>query len=164
MSTKTEVPHDEPLLRMTRVYAAPRAKVWEAMTQPKHVARWWGGPGFENPVCEMDLRPGGRWHQVMRFPDGRELTLDFVFVEIAPPGKLVWQHVDHGARKGPPPTCRFISTLEDLGGTTRSILVAHFNSLADREAALGMGFTTPIEASNERLVAYLEDSERFAAA
>jgi uncharacterized protein YndB with AHSA1/START domain len=156
MSTQTEVPAAKPLIVMTRTYAAPRAKVWQAMTQAQHVARWWGGPGFENPVCEIDLRPGGRWHHVMRFPDGHELTLDFVFVDVQPEARLVWQHSDHGKRKGPPPTCRFTSTLEDLGGKTRSVLVAQFNSLAERDAAIEMGFTSPIAASNERLVAYLE--------
>jgi uncharacterized protein YndB with AHSA1/START domain len=34
-----------------------------------NVSKWWGGPGFTNPVCEMDVRPGGLWRQVMRFPE-----------------------------------------------------------------------------------------------
>jgi uncharacterized protein YndB with AHSA1/START domain len=141
---------------MRRTYDAPRAKVWEAMTEPRHVSRWWGGPGFSNPVCEMDLRPGGRWHHVMRFPDGHELVMDFVFIEVEPPSRLVWQNVDHGKRKGPPPTCRITSTLEEAGGRTHTIMVAEFSSLADREYAVEMGFTGPISASNDRLVEYLK--------
>jgi uncharacterized protein YndB with AHSA1/START domain len=155
MSIETEVPPNEPLIIMTRFYDAPRTRVWTAMTEPRHVSRWWGGPGFENPVCEMDVRAGGTWHHVMRFPDGRELVLDFVFLEVQPPSRLVWQHQDHGKRMGPPPTCMFTSTLEEVGAKTRSTLVARFNSLADRDAAVGMGFTAPIAASHERLVAYL---------
>jgi uncharacterized protein YndB with AHSA1/START domain len=141
---------------MRRTYDAPRAKVWEAMTQPRHVSRWWGGPGFSNPVCEMDLRPGGRWHHVMRFPDGHELVMAFVFLEIEPPAKLVWQNADHGKRKGPPPTCLMTSTLEEVGGKTNTLLVVEFNSLADRDYAIGMGFTGPITASNDRLTEYLK--------
>lgn len=156
MSTQTEIPPSEPVIIMSRIYDAPRAKVWEAMTKPEHVRKWWGGPGFSNPVCEMDLRPGGRWHHVMRFPDGHELVLDFVFLEINAPSRLVWQHVDHGKRKGPPPTCRTTSTLDDLGQQTRATMEARFNSLADRDFAVGMGFTGPIAASNERLVQYLK--------
>lgn len=156
MSTQTEIPKNDPLIIMRRTYDAPRAKVWEAMTEPRHVSRWWGGPGFSNPVCEMDLRPGGRWHHVMRFPDGHELVMDFVFIEVEPPSRLVWQNVDHGKRRGPPPTCKITSTLEEAGGKTHTIMVAEFSSLADREYAVEMGFTGPIAASNDRLVEYLK--------
>jgi uncharacterized protein YndB with AHSA1/START domain len=156
MSTQTEIPKNDPLIIMRRTYDAPRAKVWEAMTEPRHVSRWWGGPGFSNPVCEMDVRPGGRWHHIMRFPDGHELVMDFVFIEVEPPSRLVWQNVDHGKRQGPPPTCRITSTLEEEAGKTHTIMVAEFSSLADREYAVEMGFTGPIAASNDRLVEYLK--------
>ena len=160
MTTQTELPADEPTIVMTRVYDAPRALVWEATTQPGHVRQWWGGAGFENPVCEMDVRPGGLWNHVMRFPDGKELALHFVFVDVDKPARLVWQHVDHGKHKGGPPTCVMTVTLDDLGARTRWTLVARFDSLADREAARAIGFSRPIEASNERLTAYLETMAR----
>jgi uncharacterized protein YndB with AHSA1/START domain len=155
MSTRTEIPGDQPIIVMTRVYDAPRALVWEAMTEPEHIRLWWGGPGFTNPVCEMDLRPGGLWNHVMRFPDGHELHMSFVFVEVEAPSRLAWQHVDHGKRKEGPPTSATTVTFEDLGDGTRVTMVARFSSLADREAALAMGYTRPIEASNERLSGYL---------
>jgi uncharacterized protein YndB with AHSA1/START domain len=82
--------------------------------------------------------------------------MDFVFIEVEPPSRLVWQNVDHGKRKGPPPTCRITSTLEEAGGRTHTIMVAEFSSLADREYAVEMGFTGPISASNDRLVEYLK--------
>lgn len=160
MTTRTEIPENEPIIVMTRIYDAPRGLVWEAMTDPMHVARWWGGPGFTNPVCEMDVRPGGLWNQVMRFPDGHELHLGFVFVEVEAPVRLVWKHADHGKRGDGPPTSVTTVTLEDLGGRTRFTMVARFASMADREAAVAMGFTRPIEASNERLVAYLQTMDR----
>src|SRR5260221_1436437 len=119
MSGLTEVAVAETAIVMSRVYDAPRGLVWQAMTRPEHIRRWWGGPGFTNPVCEMDVRPGGLWHHVMRFPDGHELHLDFVFLEVEPPSRLVWRHVDHGMRKQGPPTCRTTVTLDDLGGRTR---------------------------------------------
>jgi len=91
----------------------------------------------------------------MRFPDGFELHLDFVFLEVEAPGRLVWQHRDHGQRTQGPPTSHMTVTLEALGQRTRWTLVARFGSLADREAAVAMGFSGPIEASNLRLAAYL---------
>ena len=147
---------DEAIIVMTRTFDAPRALVWAAMTEPKHVSQWWGGPGFTNPVCEMDLRPGGLWKHVMRTPDGKEFTFNFIFVEIVKPERLVWENVDHGKSKpGGPPTCRNTVTFEDLGQQTKWKLVASFNSLAERDFAVQMGFADMIGVSNERLVAYL---------
>jgi uncharacterized protein YndB with AHSA1/START domain len=147
---------DDATLVMNRVYDAPRAKVWEALTEPRHIVQWWGGPGFTNPVCKIDLRPGGRWHHVMRFPSGNELTMDFVFLEIEPPSRLVWQHADHGTRPDGPPSVHFTVTLADLGAQTRWHMVARFLTPAARDFALASGFSGPIEASNLRLAAYLQ--------
>ena len=156
MSTTTDVPAAEAVIVMSRVFDAPRDIVWEAMTEASHVAQWWGGPGFTNPVCEMEVRPGGLWHHVMRFPDGHELEMSFVFLEVEQPERLVWQNVDRGKRKEGPPASVITVTLEDMGDRTRWKMVARFNSLAERDAAVAMGFSKPIEASNDRLVAYLK--------
>lgn len=48
-----------PDLTLTRTLDAPRALVFKAWTDAKHLARWWGPDGFTNPVCEIDPRPGG---------------------------------------------------------------------------------------------------------
>jgi uncharacterized protein YndB with AHSA1/START domain len=162
MSITTDAAAGQPVIVMSRVYDAPRELVWDAMTEAKHVTRWWGGPGFSNPVCEMDLRPGGRWRHVMRFPEGHELEMNFVFLEVEKPKRIVWQHTDHGKRKEGPPTS--ITTLEDLGERTKWTMVARFSSLAERQAALSMGYRTPIEASSNRLVDYLKQLEAVAPA
>jgi uncharacterized protein YndB with AHSA1/START domain len=156
MSTTTEIPAGEPVIVMSRVYDAPRDMVWDAMTQARHVAQWWGGPGFTNPVCEMDVRPGGLWRHVMRFPDGRELPMSFVFVAVDKPKRLVWQHADHGRRQEGPPTAVITVTLEEVGRRTKWTMSACFDSLAARDAAVAVGFSHPIEASSNRLVEYLE--------
>jgi uncharacterized protein YndB with AHSA1/START domain len=44
---------------ITRVFDAPRALVFKAWTDPKHLAKWWGPQGYTNPVCEFDARVGG---------------------------------------------------------------------------------------------------------
>jgi uncharacterized protein YndB with AHSA1/START domain len=156
MNTQTKLPTGEPTIVMTRVYDAPRDLVWQAMTEAKHVRQWWGGPGFSNPVCEMDVRPGGHWNHVMRFPDGRELHMAFVFLEVKKPERLVWQHTDYGKRKDGLPATHTTVTFDDLGGKTRWTMVARFLSVEDRDAAVGFGFSRPIEASNDRLVEYLK--------
>jgi uncharacterized protein YndB with AHSA1/START domain len=156
MNTQTKLPTGEPTIVMTRVYDAPRDLVWQAMTEAKHVRQWWGGPGFSNPVCEMDVRLGGHWNHVMRFPDGRELHMAFVFLEVKKPERLVWQHTDYGKRKDGLPATHTTVTFDDLGGKTRWTMVARFLSVEDRDAAVGFGFSRPIEASNDRLVEYLK--------
>lgn len=160
MSTQTEIAPGDPTVVMTRIYDAPRALVWAAVTDPNHVKEWWGGPGTTNPVCEMDVRPGGAWKHVMRFPNGMEIVMNFVFVEVAPPHRLVWQHADHGQRTSGPPTSVTTITLDEVGQKTRFTMLARWNSLAEREAALAMGYTRPIEASQERLVDYLQTMAR----
>lgn len=152
--TRTETPADEPVLIMSRIYDAPRALVWEAVTRPEHVRQWWGGKGASNPVCEMDVRPQGLWTHVLRFADGREIHMKFVFIEVVKPERLVWTHAD-APPAGGPPSAQITVTLEALGQRTRWKMVARFASVAERDAAVSIGFGGPIEASSDRLVGYL---------
>jgi len=77
-------------LTITRTFDASREKVWRAWTDPAHLAAWWGPEGFTNPVCELDVRPGGAIHIVMRGPDGVEYPMHGVYREIAAPERLVF--------------------------------------------------------------------------
>ena len=78
---------------ITRIFDAPRELVFKAWTDPKHVAQWWGPKGFTNPVCEMDVRPGGALRIVMRGPDGAEYPMTGIYREIAPPERLVFTNI-----------------------------------------------------------------------
>jgi uncharacterized protein YndB with AHSA1/START domain len=53
-------------LILTRIFGAPRSLVFRAWTDPHHMARWWGPRGFTNPVCELEVRPGGLMRIDMR--------------------------------------------------------------------------------------------------
>lgn len=74
-----------------------RELVWKAMTDPKHVNRWWGPDGFRNEGVTMDFRVGGAWTFEMVGPDGTRYPNHSVFKEITPPSRLVYDHGD-GAR------------------------------------------------------------------
>jgi uncharacterized protein YndB with AHSA1/START domain len=76
-----------------RSFAAPRARVFEAFTDPRLLARWWGPRGFTNTIHALDVRPGGEWRSVLHGPDGRDFPNHAVFVEVAPPERLVFRHV-----------------------------------------------------------------------
>jgi uncharacterized protein YndB with AHSA1/START domain len=77
-------------LTLTRLIDAPRALVFQAWTDPQHLAQWWGPQGFTNPVCEVDLRPGGAIRIDMRGPDGSIYPLRGVFREVVAPERLVF--------------------------------------------------------------------------
>ncbi|UII79161.1 SRPBCC domain-containing protein [Flagellimonas sp. CMM7] len=76
-------------LTLERTFEAPIALVWEAWTQPEHVAQWWGPKGMETKVLEHDFKVGGNWKYAMRMPDGNEFIADGVYSEIVMHKKIV---------------------------------------------------------------------------
>ncbi|HLL26843.1 MAG TPA: SRPBCC domain-containing protein [Xanthobacteraceae bacterium] len=80
-------------ITITRVFNAPRERVFKAWTDPKELAQWWGPKGFTNPVCEVDAKPGGALRIVMRAPDGGEYPMKGVFQEVVPPARLVFTNI-----------------------------------------------------------------------
>ena len=76
---------------MTRVFDAPRNLVFDAFTKPELLKQWLlGPPGWSMPVCEIDLRIGGRYRYVWRRDtDGTEMGCGGVYREVVPPARLV---------------------------------------------------------------------------
>jgi len=81
---------DKRELVITRILDAPRDLVFKVWTDPKHVAQWWGPKWFTNPVCELDVRPGGAIRIDMADPDGVIYPMEGVFREIVAPERLVF--------------------------------------------------------------------------
>src|SRR5262245_45864240 len=77
-------------ITITRIFDAPPALVFRMWTEPKHLAQWWGPAGFTNPVCELDVRPGGKIRILMRAPDGVDYPMTGMFREVVPPKRLVF--------------------------------------------------------------------------
>jgi uncharacterized protein YndB with AHSA1/START domain len=75
---------------ISRVYDAPRAKVWQAWTEPSRLKQWWGPRGFKVHTAKVDLRPGGTYLYGMTAPDGSDMWGKFVYREIKAPEKLVF--------------------------------------------------------------------------
>ena len=147
---------DEPVIIITRMLDAPRELIWKAITDPKHVAQWYGGHGFSSPVCEMDVRPGGAWLHVMQAPNGAQFTINCVFLEVVEPERLVWKTVKDENRKPAPPTAVNTVTLETRGLQTKWTLVARFDSIEERDITAGMGFGHMISQGAERMAEYLK--------
>ena len=113
-----------------RVFDAPRELVWEAWTDPRHLARWWGPDGFTTTTSAFDMRPGGVWRFVMHGPDGRDYQNRITFDEVVKPERLVYHH--GGGDDVEPVQFRTTVTFEDLGGKTRRTWRGMFPSAADR--------------------------------
>jgi len=84
---------DTPRFTITRAFAAPRARVWDAWTEPEALAQWFGPKGTCGSILAFDFRPGGEWRGRMDMPDGGgTMYSKFVFREIEPMSRLVWVH------------------------------------------------------------------------
>jgi uncharacterized protein YndB with AHSA1/START domain len=77
---------------MERLFKAPRAKLWEAWTNPEYLARWFGPKGSTMTIITADIRPGGMVHSHMDLPGGMRLWAKFVYREVTAPSRLVWEH------------------------------------------------------------------------
>ncbi|WP_054007935.1 SRPBCC domain-containing protein [Cypionkella psychrotolerans] len=56
---------------LTRLIAAPAAKVWQCWTDPAILPRWFGPEGYSCVTKEIDLQQGGLWRFDMIGPDGK---------------------------------------------------------------------------------------------
>jgi uncharacterized protein YndB with AHSA1/START domain len=77
-------------LVLTRVFDAPRRLVFDAWTKPELVRQWLlGPPGWSMPVCEIDLRVGGKYRYVWRKDNEIEMGMGGVYREIVAPERIV---------------------------------------------------------------------------
>ncbi|MGK9167532.1 SRPBCC domain-containing protein [Inquilinus limosus] len=122
----------DPQFVITRVFKAPRPRVWEAWAKPELMSQWFGPKGVVTTVRTLDLRPGGTMHARMDQPDGGHMWVKFAYREVVAPSRLVWEHsfADEQANIvaspfGGPWPLRILSTvtLEEEGAGTRVRLV-----------------------------------------
>lgn len=106
---------------MTRLLAASPAAVWQALTEPALLARWWGPAGFTCPRVELELEVGGSYRIEMQPPAGSSFFLHGEFREVAPPSRLaftfLWDPPDPDDRE----TVATL-TLTEIGGATELAL------------------------------------------
>ena len=129
-----DLEQDPRALTGTRVFDAPRDLLWEAWTDPKHLAQWWGPNGFSTTTSAFDMRPGGVWRFVMHGPDGRDYQNRITFDEIVKPERIVYHHGGGGDVE--PAQFKAIVTFEDLGGKTRLTMRGVFPSEAELDRVI----------------------------
>jgi uncharacterized protein YndB with AHSA1/START domain len=148
-------------VKVTRSFRAPRALVYRAYTEPDLVRRWLlGPPGWSMPVCEMDVRVGGRFRWRWRSEqNGREFGFTGTFRELQPPSKIVHTEAyDAGTVGGYPANDAIVTVTfaEDRGVTTLTTLI-DFGSKEARDAAVATGMTGGMELSYQLLDRLLEE-------
>jgi uncharacterized protein YndB with AHSA1/START domain len=85
---------------VTRDFDAPRAMVFDALTTPALLHRWYAPTGWTLAVCEIDLKVGGKWRYVLHKPNGKAVGQRGEYREIVRPSRLVntesWEDWDAG--------------------------------------------------------------------
>jgi uncharacterized protein YndB with AHSA1/START domain len=147
------LPNDRDVV-VVRAFNAPRALVFDAWTTPKLVQRWLlGPPGWTMPVCEMDVRPGGKFKWRWRSDkNGREFGFSGEFREVVRPSRIVhverYEPGDVGGEMG---EALVTSELTEKNGVTTQTMTIRYESKAVRDAALKTGMTDGMEMSFQKL-------------
>ncbi len=156
-------------VKVMRSFKAPRALVYRAFTEPNLVKQWQlGPPGWTMPVCEMDVRVGGRYRWVWKSDaDGSQFGFSGVFREVEPGVRIVQtERYDPGTVGGEYPGAEALITLsfaDDDGMTTVTTLM-DFGSKEGRDAAMSTGMTNGMEQSYALLDKELAEETKSAAA
>ena len=118
--------------------------------KPEHIKQWWGrrNDGYSVPVCEVDLRVGGKWRFVNQIPSGKQVAFNGVYHEIARPDRLVFTEI---FEEFPDTESLVTSVYTDEGGKTRLTVTARYPSLEVRDIVLKTGMEKGAATSYDRL-------------
>jgi uncharacterized protein YndB with AHSA1/START domain len=159
---KVSLPTDSQV-KVTRSFNAPKKLVYRAHTEPKLVQKWMlGPPGWTMPVCEMDVREGGkyrwRWRSV---DDGKEFGFHGVFKEVKPNERLrhteFFDPGDVGGDMGEGATITL--ELAEKNGVTTVTSLMDFGTKEARDAAMSTGMTDGMELSYQNLDKLLTETK-----
>ena len=155
-------------VRVMRDFKAPRTLVWQAHTEPKLLRRWMSGmPGWSMPVCEMDVRPGGKYRWGWRSDEtgaGFGFFGEFKHVD-APATMTQEEYFDAGDAGGitgdMPVNTPSINrtTFSESNGITTVVVLIDYGSKAARDAAVSTGMTDGMEVSYTSLDALLAEQQ-----
>jgi len=132
--SKVTTPTDREI-HIERVFNAPRDRVWQAFTDPKLVAKWWGR-GNKLVIERMEVERGGHWRFVEHGPDGVH-GFEGRYREVTPPERLVHTFEWDGM---PGYVALETAVFEDLGdGRTKVVNTTLFNTSEERDGLLHSG-------------------------
>ena len=136
-------------LTVERTLDAPLDLVWRAWTSAEHIKRWWAPRPYKTSECEIELKPGGKFHTRMIGPDGFDFSGTACILEVVPEKRIIWSSTmkdgyrpnefSNQSGNGFPFTA--IHDFVDAGGgKTRYRATVLHASVKDRDAHAAMGF------------------------
>jgi uncharacterized protein YndB with AHSA1/START domain len=145
-------------IAMTRVFDAPRDKVFDAWTKPELLKRWLGAfEGWSMPVCEVDLKVGGAYRFVWR-GNGRDMGMGGVYREVARPERLV--ATEQFDEPWYPGAAQVTTTLAEDRGKTTATTTVRYDSREARDGVLKSPMREGVSASYDKLAALLASQAR----
>jgi len=138
-----------------RTHRASPELLFDCMTQPEHLSRFWGPDGMTTPMdgITVELRPGGRFETVMvSTADGSQYTMRAVFLAVERPARLVWE--EPAVEGGMVTTITFT----DLGDGHTEVVTHQSNvpaAFASPQAR--MGFETSLRRFDDYVTALTSD-------
>ena len=134
---------------LSRVFAAPRHRVYAAYTDPEAIPHWWGPRFLATTVDRMEVRKGGVWRFVQRDAQGNEYAFHGVYHDAVAPERIVSTFEFEGA---PGHVALETAMFEELpGGLTRLTVRTVFQTVEDRDAMLRTGASEGGSESWDRL-------------
>jgi uncharacterized protein YndB with AHSA1/START domain len=140
--TSHEIDRATHTIRMTRVFDASRAQVFEAWTKPEQVTCWWDAASAPLTVCEIDLRPGGAFKFVTQ--SHPEMPFAGIYREITPPDRLVFEAMGATGRV----------VLQSIANKTRMTVEIECRSADHLDQFLKMGVDVGTSETLDNLVTY----------
>jgi uncharacterized protein YndB with AHSA1/START domain len=129
-------------LVISRLVRAPRAKLWQAWTDPDLLKQWWCPKPWTTEVLAFELRPGGAFHTLMKGPDGSSSDNPGCFVEIVPQQRIAFTTMLTGGWRPATPWLALtaVMTMVEEGAGTRYVATVMHPDRATRERHEQMGF------------------------
>jgi uncharacterized protein YndB with AHSA1/START domain len=154
MSGKTKVitKPGEQTIHITRIFDAPREKVFKALVDPELIPQWWGPAKYKTKIVKHDPRTGGEWRYVQTSDEG-EFGFHGSFHEITAPSRAVQTFEFEGM---PGHVALDALTLEEKDGQTVMTIVSNFQSVEDRDGMVASGMEDGLTEGHDRLEALLK--------
>jgi PhnB protein len=130
-------------VHVKREFSAGLTLVWDAWTKPELLDQWWAPKPYQNKTKSMDFREGGTWLYCMISPQNEIHWCKNDYLKIEP--HLNYTGLDafcdeNGANNLEMPRTEWTNTFSEENGVTLVCIAAKYNTLADLEKVIEMGF------------------------
>ncbi|HEX7848063.1 MAG TPA: SRPBCC domain-containing protein [Chitinophagaceae bacterium] len=141
-------------LHVVREFDAPVEHVWNAWTQSALLDQWWAPKPWKAKTKSMDFREGGTWLYAMVGPDGTETWCKAEYKTIAPQKNYTYIDAfcdENGVMTGEFPRMNWLCTFSGTDSGTKVEIDVAFDSTADLEKIVEMGFKEGFTAAHGNL-------------